>query len=76
MFFGENHPVTAESYDALGCLQLRMKNFTSALKLFQRALDITLNFYEENHPITAEIYNNIGNAQKGLQDLTSAFESH
>ena len=67
IFFGKNHPETADSYTNIGYAQMELQDPTSALESHQRALDIRIMLFGENHPETAKCYDNIGNAKEGYK---------
>jgi len=55
---GEDHPLTANSYNNLAFILKAQGKYGEAGPLFQRALDIRRKVLGEEHPLTASSYNN------------------
>ena len=73
--FGEEHSVTAASYDGLAVIQHSLGDCVSALESQHRALDIRLKVFGEEHSETARSYHSLGKIQHSLGDFVSALES-
>ena len=57
--FGEEHPMTADSYHSLGVTQHSLSDYTAALESAKRALDIRIKLFGEEHPMTADSYRSV-----------------
>ena len=57
--FGEEHPMTADSYHNIGATQHSLSDYTAALESAKCALDIRIKLFGEEHPKTADSYRSV-----------------
>lgn len=74
MYFGENHPKTAQAISNIAMVKEVWGYFTDALFLYEKALGIYRDFYEEEHPLIAEIYGALGNIYLRRRDFDKALQ--
>ena len=74
--YGENHPILATTYDAIGLVYNSSGKYDKALVSHQKALQIKHTALGDKHPDVATSYNYIGNAYNGLRDYESALKYH
>ncbi|MCB4784619.1 MAG: tetratricopeptide repeat protein, partial [Sulfurovum sp.] len=73
---GENHPLTATSYNNIGSAWDSKGEYDKAIEYYEKALKITCATLEENHPFTATSYNNIGLAWDSKGEYDEAMKYH
>ena len=81
--FGEEQPnqhiagcyyIMLQIYDLMGIKYVDQEDYSNALNVFLKELEIGRKIYDENHTDMAEIYGNIGIAYGGLEDYNNALE--
>jgi tetratricopeptide (TPR) repeat protein len=55
----ENHPAIASTYNNLGVVYARKRNFSKALECYQKSLDISHKILPPTHPEVQRTENNI-----------------
>lgn len=70
--FGENHPVTAAAYTAMGTYCYRHGEYEAGRELLAQAVEIRKNILADNHPDSAEIYYHLALTQEALGLRTEA----
>lgn len=70
--FGENHPQTAEAYNALGTYWLDSSEYEKAVAVFEKAVIIRKNIIGKEHPNTVKYYVNLAGAQIRLGEMENA----
>lgn len=76
MFYGKEHPNTAESYNGLGLVYDDLGDYDKALEYHKQALNIREKILGKEHPDTAMSYNNIGNVYYGSRKYKKAIDFH
>jgi tetratricopeptide (TPR) repeat protein len=71
---GENHPVTAISYNNLGAVYGSKGDYNKAIDYYEKALKIRLKTIGENHIDTAMTYNNLGLVYGSKGDYDKAID--
>ncbi len=62
-----NDPELAIIYNNMGVTYYRMKDYSSAIRFYQKSLDIESKSLGSNHPNLADTYHNIAYAFEGLE---------
>ena len=70
---GEEHWLTALTYNNMGLVYSKKKDYDKAEQYYQKALYIRQNLYDEIHYSIAESYNNLGVLYKNIGDRDLAF---
>ena len=66
----------ADSYNCIGCIYQRRKDFNNALKFYNKALDIWRNAFGEEYYQIADCLNNMGCMYEIEKDYSKALECH
>jgi tetratricopeptide (TPR) repeat protein len=73
---GEKNPEVASTLNNIGYTMDAMKNYSEAIKYYNKSLAIRLEIFGNTHPLISVTYYNLGSAYESLGDKNSALSAY